>query len=68
MTEQTGEPEEDYAKLITFVPDRLGHDRRYALRVSPLVQDSCRRRAQDLEVLLAATVSWECGDTGETAI
>jgi dTDP-glucose 4,6-dehydratase len=28
---QTGKPEEDYTKLITFVPDRLGHDRRYAL-------------------------------------
>jgi dTDP-glucose 4,6-dehydratase len=31
LAEQTGKPEEDYAKLITFVPDRPGHDRRYAL-------------------------------------
>jgi dTDP-D-glucose 4,6-dehydratase len=31
LAEQTGTPEADYTKLITFVPDRLGHDRRYAL-------------------------------------
>jgi len=31
LAAQTGEPEEDYTHLITFVPDRLGHDRRYAL-------------------------------------
>jgi dTDP-glucose 4,6-dehydratase len=31
LAEQTGKPEEDYTKLITFVPDRPGHDRRYAL-------------------------------------
>jgi dTDP-glucose 4,6-dehydratase len=31
LAAQTGKPEEDYTRLITFVPDRLGHDRRYAL-------------------------------------
>jgi len=31
LAEQTGKPEEDYTRLITFVPDRPGHDRRYAL-------------------------------------
>ena len=31
LAEQTGKPEETYTKLITFVPDRPGHDRRYAL-------------------------------------
>jgi len=31
LAAQTGKPEEDYTKLITFVPDRAGHDRRYAL-------------------------------------
>jgi dTDP-glucose 4,6-dehydratase len=31
LAEQTGKPEEDYTKLITFVLDRPGHDRRYAL-------------------------------------
>jgi len=31
LAAQTGEPEADYTRLITFVPDRPGHDRRYAL-------------------------------------
>ena len=31
LAAQTGKPEENYTKLITFVPDRPGHDRRYAL-------------------------------------
>jgi hypothetical protein len=31
IAEQTGVPEESHTRLITFVPDRLGHDRRYAL-------------------------------------
>jgi dTDP-glucose 4,6-dehydratase len=30
LAEQTGKPEEDYTRLITYVPDRPGHDRRYA--------------------------------------
>jgi len=31
LAQQTGRPEENYTKLITFVPDRPGHDRRYAV-------------------------------------
>jgi dTDP-glucose 4,6-dehydratase len=31
LAEQTGTPEDTYTRLITFVPDRPGHDRRYAL-------------------------------------
>lgn len=61
LAEQTGKPEEDYTKLITFVPDRPGHDKRYALEASRLVQDSSRRSAREFEMLLAATVSWACG-------
>jgi dTDP-glucose 4,6-dehydratase len=41
LAEQTGKPEEDYTHLITFVPDRPGHDRRYALdssRVADLLK------------------------------
>ena len=41
LAAQTGKPEEDYTKLITFVPDRLGHDRRYAVdsaRVAGLLE------------------------------
>jgi dTDP-glucose 4,6-dehydratase len=31
LSQQTGTPEAAYTRLITFVPDRPGHDRRYAL-------------------------------------
>jgi dTDP-glucose 4,6-dehydratase len=31
LAEQTGKPEGTYTNLITFVPDRPGHDRKYAL-------------------------------------
>ena len=31
LAQQTGVPEETYTRLITFVPDRPGHDRRYAV-------------------------------------
>ncbi len=31
LADQTGKPEEEYTKLITFVHDRPGHDRRYTL-------------------------------------
>src|SRR5450830_363891 len=36
LAAQTGEPEGDYTRLITFVPDRLGHDRRYAVNVEKI--------------------------------
>jgi dTDP-glucose 4,6-dehydratase len=68
LAEQTGKPEEDYAKLITFVPDRPGHDRKYALEVSPLVQGSSCGSAREFEMLLAATVSWVRGHTDEVTI
>jgi len=34
LAQQTGRPEQNYTKLITFVPDRPGHDRRYAVDVA----------------------------------
>jgi len=36
LAEQTGVAESVYTKLITFVPDRPGHDMRYALRCSKM--------------------------------
>ena len=45
LAAQTGVPEGDYTRLITFVPDRLGHDRRYAL-------DSCK---------LSTSLDWTAG-------
>jgi dTDP-D-glucose 4,6-dehydratase len=68
VDEQTGKPEETYTKLITFVPDRPGHDRRYALEMSPLARGCSRRSSREFGTLLAATVSWVRGRTGETGI
>jgi len=45
LSEQTGKPEEEYARLITFVADRPGHDQRYAL-------DSCK---------LCSNLDWATG-------
>ena len=45
LAQQTGKHEEDYTRLITFVPDRHGHDRRYAL-------DSCK---------LCSSLDWVAG-------
>jgi len=45
LAQQTGKPEQDYTKLITFVPDRPGHDRRYAL-------NSCK---------LSTSLDWTAG-------
>jgi len=68
LAAQTGKPEEDYTRLITFVPDRPGHDRRYALEMSPLARGCSRRSSREFGTLLAATVSWVRGRTGETGI
>jgi len=58
---QTGIPEEDYTKLITFVPDRLGHDRRYALDSTALSHatgwQSSQTMADGIRRTLSATVS-----------
>jgi dTDP-glucose 4,6-dehydratase len=61
LAAQTGTPEEEYTKLITFVPDRPGHDRRYALETSPFVQVCFRGSGREFEVLVAATVAWVRG-------
>lgn len=67
LAQQNGKPEEDYTRPISLVPDRPGHDRRYAVGVSPLVQDSLWGSAREFETLLAVTVSWVRGGTGEIA-
>jgi dTDP-glucose 4,6-dehydratase len=49
---------ESYAALKTFVEDRPGHDRRYAMDSSKLRDELGWRPAHDLEAGLAATVCW----------
>jgi dTDP-glucose 4,6-dehydratase len=47
-----------YADLKTFVADRPGHDRRYAIDPSKIVSELGWKPAHDLESGLAATVGW----------
>ena len=61
LAQQTGTPEGDYTKLITFVPDRPGHDRRYALDSTALSHatgwQSSQTMADGIRRTLSATVS-----------
>lgn len=45
-------------KLITFVRDRLGHDRRYAIDSSKLTQELGWKPKTDFEVGLSNTIDW----------
>jgi dTDP-glucose 4,6-dehydratase len=47
-----------YAQLKTFVEDRPGHDRRYAIDASKVQRELGWRPAHDLARGLAATVRW----------
>jgi len=47
-----------YAELRTFVKDRPGHDRRYAIDASKIREELGWRPGHDFESGLAATVRW----------
>ena len=47
-----------YAELITFVKDRLGHDRRYAMNISKIGRELGWRPAESFESGLDKTVRW----------
>jgi dTDP-glucose 4,6-dehydratase len=47
-----------HARLIAFVPDRPGHDARYAIDPSKIERDLGWRPHRDFEEGLAATVDW----------
>lgn len=49
---------EDYAKLITFVQDRPGHDRRYSVDSSKLRKDLNWRAQTSFDAALEHTVKW----------
>jgi dTDP-glucose 4,6-dehydratase len=50
----TGRPE----SLIRYVPDRPGHDRRYALSSDKLIREAGWRPSIDFETGLAETIEW----------
>jgi len=51
-------PGRDYAAQITFVKDRAGHDRRYAIDASKIRQELGWTPAETFESGLARTVRW----------
>ncbi len=48
----------DYRSLVTFVADRTGHDRRYAIDPTKAERDLAWRPRHDLDTGLVATVRW----------
>ena len=54
ILQQVGKPE----SLITFVKDRPGHDRRYAIDASRIQAELGWRPAVDFETAMARTVRW----------
>ncbi|MFT3731266.1 MAG: dTDP-glucose 4,6-dehydratase [Hyphomicrobium sp.] len=50
--------EEPRRKLITFVPDRPGHDRRYAIDPTKIETELGWRAQQTFDTGIAATVKW----------
>lgn len=47
-----------YAEQITFVKDRPGHDRRYAIDASKLKRELCWRPAETFDTGIRKTVRW----------
>jgi len=51
-------PLRPYANLITYVPDRPGHDRRYAMDISKIEQELDWKPSHSLKEGLKSTVNW----------
>jgi dTDP-glucose 4,6-dehydratase len=59
---KAGASVEDYRKLVTYVKDRPGHDRRYAIDCSKLKKELGWKRESSFEAGLARTVDWYLGN------
>ena len=51
-------PGRDFARQVTFVPDRPGHDRRYAVDAAKVVRDTGWTPAHTFETGMRSTVRW----------
>jgi dTDP-glucose 4,6-dehydratase len=52
------EPSKNFARLISFVPDRPGHDRRYAIDPSKIERELGWRATETFETGIEKTVQW----------
>ncbi|UFH25800.1 dTDP-glucose 4,6-dehydratase [Pseudomonas sp. CIP-10] len=55
---KTGEPVKQYAELITYVTDRPGHDRRYAIDARKIERELGWRPADTFDTGIRKTVQW----------
>jgi dTDP-glucose 4,6-dehydratase len=58
VAQATGEKEAELVRLISHVPDRPGHDLRYAIDCSKIKRELNWRPRFDLQTGLKATISW----------
>lgn len=58
VASKTGENSSKYKKLINFVKDRPGHDRRYAINCDKIKNELGWSQSVDFETGLDLTVSW----------
>ena len=58
VARRTGKQPEEYEKLITYVKDRPGHDRRYAMDSSKIERELGWEPSVSLEEGLDRTVRW----------
>jgi dTDP-glucose 4,6-dehydratase len=61
VAEATGKPVGEYERLITYVKDRPGHDRRYAIDCSKIKAELGWKQDHDFATGLAKTVAWNLG-------
>lgn len=58
LAEKTGKPLSHYQDLITYVKDRLGHDRRYAINCDKIKAELSWKQSVVFEEGLEQTISW----------
>ncbi|MGL4369444.1 MAG: dTDP-glucose 4,6-dehydratase [Spirochaetota bacterium] len=64
MEKYNGKEPGYYEKLITFVKDRPGHDRRYAINCDKLKSELGWTQSVDFDKGLELTVKWYCENSG----
>ncbi len=63
LAEISGKPVDKYKKLITFVKDRPGHDRRYALSIEKIKRELGWNPTADFKEGMKKTVKWFLNNT-----
>jgi dTDP-glucose 4,6-dehydratase len=63
MDEKLGKPADSSEQLITYIKDRPGHDRRYAIDASRINQELGWKPSVIFEEGLAETIDWYLENT-----